>query len=532
MTDSVFSVRVFDCRIGRSCFVVASVLFAGLSFWLLRQPLLWLLGVVADDAFYYLQVARNIASTGFSSFDGTNPTNGYHPGWMVLMVIGAELTTDRLTLLQYCLGVSLLFHWLTALLLVDIVRRFVDLNWGLICGAVWMLFPVPLVLVLQGVELPLSVFCLTLVIDVYLSWIDPSFDSKARLPLPLKGAFILGLALGLLVLARTDAVIYAGVLLLLIIFMVLRGVSLLSALSVLLRTVGPIIAGFCLAITPWLVYSYSQVGTLLQDSGVMKVLWTTEETSFIEACKWVVRIWFQRPIALMISNLATLRLAFVGIVLLFCFAVVRLLREGKRGGLFRCTLWLAGGGIAGSLAVGLCLSDVQVWYSGHAFLIFFLLFVSWGLCALRRLDRWSLRLDSRVGGGLFVAVLAIFGRFWLFPPVLYPWQRDVYTSQAAFEKLVPVNETIGCFNAGIPAFFSNRRIVNLDGLVNHTAIAYWKSRQFDRFLKDQHIGYIMDEVSALQRGEQYAANKINLEPLASAPFTGWFPPERWLWRVR
>src|SRR5262245_37176468 len=55
------------------------------------RPLPWLLAVVPDDAFYYLVTARNLAQEHVSSFDGLNPTNGYHPAWMALMVVCAKL---------------------------------------------------------------------------------------------------------------------------------------------------------------------------------------------------------------------------------------------------------------------------------------------------------------------------------------------------------------------------------------------------------------------------------------------------------
>lgn len=38
-------------------------------------------GYLAADAFYYLTVARNMATTGRSTFDGEFATNGYHPLW-------------------------------------------------------------------------------------------------------------------------------------------------------------------------------------------------------------------------------------------------------------------------------------------------------------------------------------------------------------------------------------------------------------------------------------------------------------------
>ena len=43
-------------------------------------------GVIHDDAFYYFQIARNLAEGKFSTFDGgITRTNGYHPIWMFLI---------------------------------------------------------------------------------------------------------------------------------------------------------------------------------------------------------------------------------------------------------------------------------------------------------------------------------------------------------------------------------------------------------------------------------------------------------------
>ncbi len=39
-----------------------------------------------DDSFYYLEIARNIAAGRGSTFDGLQPTNGYHPLWMSVCV--------------------------------------------------------------------------------------------------------------------------------------------------------------------------------------------------------------------------------------------------------------------------------------------------------------------------------------------------------------------------------------------------------------------------------------------------------------
>jgi hypothetical protein len=44
-----------------------------------------ILAYFADDFFYYLQIAHNLADHGRSTFDGTTLTNGYHPLWLLLI---------------------------------------------------------------------------------------------------------------------------------------------------------------------------------------------------------------------------------------------------------------------------------------------------------------------------------------------------------------------------------------------------------------------------------------------------------------
>ena len=47
--------------------------------------------IVEDDGFFYAEIARNIAATGFSSFDGLHETSGYHLLWMGVMTAASWL---------------------------------------------------------------------------------------------------------------------------------------------------------------------------------------------------------------------------------------------------------------------------------------------------------------------------------------------------------------------------------------------------------------------------------------------------------
>jgi hypothetical protein len=56
--------------------------------------------VVPDDAFYYLQIARNLVATGRSTANGLSATNGYHPLWLAVMTAFAAVVPDRELLLR------------------------------------------------------------------------------------------------------------------------------------------------------------------------------------------------------------------------------------------------------------------------------------------------------------------------------------------------------------------------------------------------------------------------------------------------
>ena len=50
---------------------------------------------LVDDGYYYLEIARNIATGNGFTFDGSNPTNGFHPLWQIMLVPIFLMTGSR-----------------------------------------------------------------------------------------------------------------------------------------------------------------------------------------------------------------------------------------------------------------------------------------------------------------------------------------------------------------------------------------------------------------------------------------------------
>src|ERR1700690_1698768 len=77
---------------------------------------------IRDDAYYYYKVAQNISEGHGSTFDGINPTNGYHPLWMLICIPIFALARFNLILpLRVLLIVMSLVSLATAILLYRLI---------------------------------------------------------------------------------------------------------------------------------------------------------------------------------------------------------------------------------------------------------------------------------------------------------------------------------------------------------------------------------------------------------------------------
>lgn len=65
------------------------------------------LAMSTDDAYYYTRIARNVAAGQGATFDGVEPTNGFHPAWLLAMVPLCRFIGDADALMRSILVVQL-----------------------------------------------------------------------------------------------------------------------------------------------------------------------------------------------------------------------------------------------------------------------------------------------------------------------------------------------------------------------------------------------------------------------------------------
>lgn len=162
---------------------------------------------IRDDAYYYFKVAQNIAEGHGSTFDGFNPSNGYHPLWMVVCVpIFALAQFDLILPLRILLVLMAAISALTSGLLFRLLRKAFPEPVAVLLAAYWGLSTVIHNIVTQpGMETGIT----ALSIVVMLSLLQ-KFDEKWRTqPITKRDIAILAVGALFVLFSRLDSVYLA-----------------------------------------------------------------------------------------------------------------------------------------------------------------------------------------------------------------------------------------------------------------------------------------------------------------------------------
>ena len=92
-----------------------------------------------DDAFYYFQVARNIAAGNGITFDGIARGNGYHPLWMLICIPVFALTRYNLWLpLRVLIVIHAVIHAATGFFIYKLLMKKVSQPLAVLSTAIWL----------------------------------------------------------------------------------------------------------------------------------------------------------------------------------------------------------------------------------------------------------------------------------------------------------------------------------------------------------------------------------------------------------
>jgi len=123
-----------------------------------------------DDAYYYFKVAQNITEGFGSTFDRINPTNGYHPLWMLVCIpIFTLARFDLILPLRVLLMVIAGFNAATAVLIYRLIKNNLSEAVAIAAASYWAFgIYIQNTVYETGLETPLAAFAI--VLFIYKLW--------------------------------------------------------------------------------------------------------------------------------------------------------------------------------------------------------------------------------------------------------------------------------------------------------------------------------------------------------------------------
>jgi hypothetical protein len=162
-----------------------------------------------DDAYYYFKVAQNISEGNGSTFDGINPTNGYHPLWMLICVpIFALARFDLILPLRVLVLVMSGLSAATGILLYRLIGRLFAPAIGAVAALYWVFnYDLLTRVYQQGLETGIATFFILLLavrlFDFERAWRNGKATNKHLITL--------GVIATLAMFSRLDLVFLAGI---------------------------------------------------------------------------------------------------------------------------------------------------------------------------------------------------------------------------------------------------------------------------------------------------------------------------------
>ncbi len=496
----------------------------GLRLYLAWQPIEVMVGrSLSDDAFYYFKIAQNISQGVGPTFDGVGVTNGYHPLWMLICVSVYRLlpSSDLDLPIHVILTIGAVLDISAAVILQRTLARWSSPVAGLVGLALYSLNPISASMAVCGVETPLQMFALSLFICRSVGALASSSEGH----LTLSHTLGLGLSTACVWLTRLDNVF----LILPVVFFSFFAPGVRPVLRTLLLLI------LVLAMLPWLVWNIHVVGTIVPDSAfaisALKGMHALSLEGILRTLLdlvGVVSFWiptYSGSLYLLVAETAVAVVAFR-----------TLLPQTTFG---RPPLEI----VAAVLSVALFIQLVFHVVVRHSVRPWYVTPLSLLACLFAGVLVTRLRHSAGHPGltalvFLFLATIIIPNARFL-KQGFWPHGLEMYRMAGVIHESIPPHERVGAFNAGILGYFSGRRIVNLDGLVNHDIQPYLRHGGIAEYLRVTNISYIADDPDTIRsyspfleclEGEEACPEYSVLKEIA-IPHSIWATPGIQLLRV-
>ena len=446
-----------------------------------------------DDAFYYFQIARNLAEGKFSTFDGgITRTNGYHPLWLLLITPFYWLFDKEAAL--FAIKAFEIMLVAGGVALVAAAARPAGMPWYLLFAALPMLYRRHALI--AGMEAAAALFMLGL---FFLAAMLYARDSQRR-QWPLAAvAFALPwvrleyiaislaatAALGLIEWSRQERAPGASL-----------GERARSALSV--KAVVPFLAAAA-GIPAYFAYNQLVFGGIVPVSGATKAAWAQIKWAREGGYSLAQNFWEVLQIPIFDYELLVALEVCAYLLLVWWFARrSRSRRDRLLLALLTGVFGLAAGHLAQFVQTVLTIHPSMgtwLWYFVPAYLMMALIVPVRCWVAIYLIRRFigskSQRATDILSLGIVLAGAAfLFAKTDFTEPFQWvaansdstqiagDWTETNYGGTQLMNRVLPEDSVVGSWDAGVIGYFSRFPVVNLDGLVN--SYDYFHATNVDR----------------------------------------------------
>jgi len=437
-----------------------------------------------DDSFYYGAIARELATTGRSSFDGVHETNGYHPLWCWLQVPVHWLTDAPETSLRLTRALEVLLTLVAAVVSLRTMWR----GGMSVAASAWLaVFFVRNRALVLGMEAATAVLLLGLASLAAARYLRP--DGPRR-----SAALLCGALLACVPLARLDQLAFSAFVTAWLLWAWRRRAAReRDGAEVLLLVLPQVVVLGAYFTGNWLCFDAA-----LPVSGMSKQLWSSHAPD-----EGFARFWRRL--------LGMLEARDVRDGLLFgALAVAVVGWRARRDAGWRALLPVVAGlwvqTIARTLYYARTVEPVLCdypWYFTAGALsryVAIALLLDVALQWRRMPTRW--RTFAAVGVVAFAllqqgrALLRVREHTQRATP---DWEMLSHDGCAWLRGHVPANGRVGAFDAGVLGYFAPQRVTNLDGLVQSRAFfeARRRGEPLAAFLREQRIDWIANVNTSL-----------------------------------
>ena len=146
----------------------------------------------------------------------------------------------------------------------------------------------------------------------------------------------------------------------------------------------------------------------------------------------------------------------------------------------------------------LCLRHIQLWYIVPAAVLWLMavsLLFAWLARSLAELVPKNAAKVKTALTAVAVAALVTAGLSSaqdLRKDGLYPWQKEMYKTALILQDHLKPSDVLGAFNSGIYGCLLPCTVVNLDGVVNNKVVRFLGSKRLDEYIDRLGVGYLVD----------------------------------------